>query len=86
MALRTGAAMFLSIPVRLPDGMYETTLEPIPVERTGDMEVDVLRLTEEYTRRLESAVRAYPEQYVWQHRRWRTPPRPQPPRGTGRGP
>ena len=86
MALRTGAAMFLSIPVRLPDGMYETTLEPIPVERTGDMEVDVLRLTEEYTRRLESAVRAYPEQYVWQHRRWRTPPRQRPSRGTGQGP
>ena len=86
MALRTGAALFLSIPVRLPDGMYETTFEPIPVERTGDMEVDVLRLTEEYTRRLESAVRAYPEQYVWQHRRWRTPPRPQPSGGTGQGP
>lgn len=74
MALRTGAAMFLSIPVRMPDGMYEITLEPIPVERTGDMDIDVLRLTEEYTRRLEAAVRAHPRQYVWQHRRWRKPP------------
>lgn len=74
MALRTGAAMFLSIPLRQGDGTYEITLEPIPVERTGDMEGDVLRLTETYTRRLEEAVRAHPEQYVWQHRRWRDPP------------
>lgn len=74
MALRTGAAMFLSIPLRTPDGTYEITLEPIEVERTGDMDADVLRLTEVYTGRLEAAVRANPEQYVWQHRRWRTPP------------
>lgn len=74
MALRTGAAMFLSIPLRQADGTYEITLEPIPIERTGDMDRDVLRLTETYTRRLEEAVRAHPEQYVWQHRRWRDPP------------
>lgn len=74
MALRTDAAMFLSIPLRLADGTYEITLEPIPVERSGDMEADVLRLTTTYTRRLEAAVRSHPEQYVWQHRRWRTPP------------
>lgn len=74
MALRTGAAMFLSIPLRRADGMYEITLEPIEVERTGDMDADVLRLTQIYTRRLEAAVRANPEQYVWQHRRWREPP------------
>jgi Kdo2-lipid IVA lauroyltransferase/acyltransferase len=80
MALRTGAAMFLSVPLRMPDGSYEITLEPVPVEPTGDMDADVLRLTETFTRRLEAAVRANPEQYVWQHRRWRTPPPPGDPR------
>jgi Kdo2-lipid IVA lauroyltransferase/acyltransferase len=74
MALRTGAAMFLSIPLRTDDGSYEITLERITVERTDDMDADVLRLTEVYTQRLEAAIRAHPEQYVWQHRRWRTPP------------
>lgn len=74
MALRTDAAMFLSIPLRMPDGTYRITLDPILVERTGDMDRDVRRLTETYTKRLEEAVRANPEQYVWQHRRWRTPP------------
>ncbi|MBR9988944.1 MAG: lysophospholipid acyltransferase family protein [Gemmatimonadetes bacterium] len=74
MALRTGAAMFLSIPLRLDDGTYRITFEPIEVKRTGDMDADVLRTTEAYTQRLEAAVRANPEQYVWQHRRWRKPP------------
>jgi Kdo2-lipid IVA lauroyltransferase/acyltransferase len=74
MALRTGAAMFLSIPLRQADGTYQITLEPMRVERSGDMDRDVLRLTETYTKRLEAAVRANPEQYVWQHRRWRDPP------------
>jgi KDO2-lipid IV(A) lauroyltransferase len=74
MALRTGAAMFLSIPVRLPDGTYRITLEEIAVEPSGDMDADVLTLTRAWTARLEAAVRANPEQYVWQHRRWRAPP------------
>ncbi|HEX6134887.1 MAG TPA: hypothetical protein VFZ24_13055 [Longimicrobiales bacterium] len=74
MALRTGAPMLLSIPLRAPDDTYQITLEPIHVERTGDMDLDVLRLTETFTRRLEAAVRAHPEQYVWHHRRWRRPP------------
>lgn len=74
MALRTGAAMFLSIPLRMPDGGYEITFEPIPVEPTGDMDADVLRLTNAHVRGLETAIRANPGQYVWHHRRWRTPP------------
>jgi KDO2-lipid IV(A) lauroyltransferase len=78
MSLRTGAPIFLSIPIRTPDGMYELTLERIRVELTGDMDTDELRLTEEYSRRLEAAVRRHPEQYVWQHRRWRTPPGEEP--------
>lgn len=74
MALRTGAPMFLSVPVRLPDRTYEVGLVPIDTTPTGDMEADVLRVTAEYTLRLEEAVRAYPGQYLWHHRRWRTPP------------
>lgn len=70
MALRTGAAMFVSMPLRRSDG-YELTLEPVDTTTTGDSEADVLRITTDYTQRLEAAVRQNPEQYVWQHRRWR---------------
>jgi Kdo2-lipid IVA lauroyltransferase/acyltransferase len=74
MALRTGAPMYLSVPLRQPDGSYEVSMERVEATPTGDMDADVLRVTHEYSRRLEQAVRRNPEQYLWHHRRWRTPP------------
>lgn len=71
MALRTGAPMYLSVPLRTSEGTYELTLEPIDTTPTGDMEQDVMRVTVEYSKRLEEAVRRAPEQYLWHHRRWR---------------
>lgn len=35
-------------------------------------------ITQEYTRALESAVRRYPEQYLWVHRRWKHRPKGEP--------
>jgi len=71
MALRTGAPMYLTVPLRLPDGNYEMTLRRIEVTPSGDNEADVLRVTREYALRLEEEVRRVPEQYLWHHRRWR---------------
>jgi KDO2-lipid IV(A) lauroyltransferase len=75
-ALRTGCAVFLGVnrsfggyPVR-----YRAVLKPVPFEPTGDMEEDILRLTEIYTRYLEGEISRTPEQYFWQHRRWKTRP------------
>ncbi|HSJ05206.1 MAG TPA: lysophospholipid acyltransferase family protein [Longimicrobiales bacterium] len=78
MALRSGAPMFLSIPLRRPDGTYDVEMVPIDTTRTGDMDADVQRVTAEFTLRLEEAVRANPGQYLWHHRRWRRPPGRQP--------
>jgi Kdo2-lipid IVA lauroyltransferase/acyltransferase len=74
MALRTGAPTFLSIPLRMADGTYELRLEPIDSRGSGDTEADVVRVMTEYSRMLERAVRQNPTQYLWHHRRWRTPP------------
>jgi KDO2-lipid IV(A) lauroyltransferase len=41
---------------------------------TGDTEEDVRRLTEIHSRYLEAEIRRTPEQYFWQHRRWKTRP------------
>jgi lauroyl/myristoyl acyltransferase len=44
-------------------------------EREVDIDAIVLR----YTQILERLVRAHPEQYFWQHRRWRRQPPDTPP-------
>jgi Kdo2-lipid IVA lauroyltransferase/acyltransferase len=74
MALRTGAPLYLAVSLRRPDGTYEVTLDPIDATPTGDMDADVRRVTTEYSRQLEAAVRRSPDQYLWHHRRWREPP------------
>jgi len=73
MALRTGAPVFLAIPLRAGSG-YHMRVEEVEVDRHGDAEDAVTRMTTAFTTRLESAVRACPEQYLWHHRRWKTRP------------
>jgi KDO2-lipid IV(A) lauroyltransferase len=81
-ALRTGAPIFLGLSLRLPgsEARYRVTLRPLPVLATGDLDTDVRVLTAAHTAALEEAVRAVPEQYFWQHRRWKTRPPEEPPR------
>jgi Kdo2-lipid IVA lauroyltransferase/acyltransferase len=71
MALRTGAPLFLAVPLRMEDGTYEITAERLDTTPSGDLDADVRRVTALYSARLEAAVRANPEQYLWHHRRWR---------------
>ncbi len=42
------------------------------VSPTGDLEADVARITQIYTDLLEKYVRAYPDHYLWMHRRFKT--------------
>jgi Kdo2-lipid IVA lauroyltransferase/acyltransferase len=74
LALRTGAPLFLAVCIRRGDGDYEIDMQPVDATPTDDMEADVRRVTTSWVRRLEDAVRAHPEQYLWHHRRWRQPP------------
>jgi KDO2-lipid IV(A) lauroyltransferase len=39
---------------------------------TGDREKDIVRRTQLFTNILEEAIREYPEQWVWMHKRWKT--------------
>lgn len=45
--------------------------EPLRYPRTGDRDRDVRNVLCDLSGRLEGVVRAYPEQYLWAHRRWR---------------
>ena len=46
-----------------------------PVEITGDAEEDTRRIQKQ----LEAAIREYPDQWLWIHRRWKTRPPGEPP-------
>jgi len=76
LALVTGAPILVAYGCRLP-GTYRFELfldEPIRAEPTDDREADIKRITAEITRRIEGFVRLFPEQWLWLHRRWHTPP------------
>jgi Kdo2-lipid IVA lauroyltransferase/acyltransferase len=79
-AVRFGAPLFACSAVRLPGRRprYAVELRRVEVERCGELEEDVLRLTAALVDDLERAVRLAPGQYFWFHKRWKTPP-PEPP-------
>jgi KDO2-lipid IV(A) lauroyltransferase len=76
-ALRTGSPVFLGMARSLPGSpqRYEAVFEPVEFTPTGQTEEDILRFTEKYARLLEERIRGAPEQYFWQHRRWKTRPK-----------
>jgi KDO2-lipid IV(A) lauroyltransferase len=82
LALRVGCPMFFGLNRRLPGypPRYRVEIVPVEVSPTGDLEGDAIRLTEVHTRLLEEQVRLTPEQYFWQHRRWKTRPSDEEPR------
>jgi KDO2-lipid IV(A) lauroyltransferase len=73
-ALRFDAPVCFMDMVRLPNGRFRAVFEPVEIERTGEREKDIDAMVARYSQVLEKWVRRYPEQYFWQHRRWRRQP------------
>lgn len=79
LALRLDVPVFFGVSLRQPDGRYHLHIRELVTERTGDTDRDVEAILNEYSRTLESFVRQAPEQYFWQHRRWKRQPSDTPP-------
>lgn len=73
-ALRFDAPILFMVCVRGSNGLYTIHVEPISVVRTDNREADVDAIMLRFTEMLEEKVKEYPEQYFWQHRRWRRQP------------
>jgi len=75
-ALRAGAPVFVGACLRVPGprARYRVTVERVQPPQTGTVQGDVLELTRAHVAVLESAVENAPEQYFWQHKRWKTRP------------
>ncbi len=74
-ARKTGAGIVPAFMVRGADGQYELHVErEITVPITSDGERDVLEMVRRYTEAVESYVKAYPDQWMWMHQRWKTRP------------
>ena len=46
----------------------------IPAPTGANLEKNILEMARRYTESIESYVKAYPDQWVWMHDRWRTRP------------
>jgi len=80
-ALKTGAAVLPGYLV-WSEGRKKYVLhfaEEVKLQSTGDDTADVLENTARFTTALEAAIRKYPEQWLWVHRRWKTRPADEPP-------
>jgi len=75
-SLRTGAPLFLGVALAMPGERhrYRVELHEVSIEMSGDPDRDIERLTQAHSTMLEEWVRRAPEQYFWQHRRWKRSP------------
>lgn len=74
-ALKTGAPMLFAYCLRDGRGHYMLIVQgTYRAEPTSDMQADIARVMTEVNRRHEEVIRAYPEQWLWFHDRWRSSP------------
>lgn len=71
LALRFGSPIYVAFAERIADGRYRAELQEIPISDLTNTPDGIRRLTERHVQALERAIRARPELWSWQHRRWR---------------
>ncbi len=72
----SGAPIVVATVNRQPDGVRHTLTvwEVIEHSRTEDLDADLEAILRRINAAYEKAIRAYPEQWLWAHKRWKTRP------------
>lgn len=72
LALHTRAPMLFAETIRQKNGDYSITFDPIPFDDLqGVSDENIRELTYRHSHLLEQAICKHPEQWLWQHRRWK---------------
>jgi len=77
-AQKSRAPILPGCAVRVGKGLKYRVIvgRPIYPDPAADVTAETLRITRDFTSQLEGWIRAYPDQYLWLHRRWKTAPGP----------
>jgi|GEM_PF-374360 len=73
LALLSQAPLVVGFCQRMPSGRYRLSMRRIPAP-TQRSYAAALELTASLSQEIETAIRQTPEQWVWMHQRWKTPP------------
>ncbi|WP_155309207.1 lysophospholipid acyltransferase family protein [Desulfosarcina ovata] len=72
MARRYGVPVFPTYCIREKNGDLTFVMEPpLNLQKTADIKSDLQANTQTMTHAIEKAVRAYPDQWFWCHKRWK---------------
>lgn len=75
-ALKNGAPMLIGFAIRQPHGDYKLRFEEIPTDDLTEYTPEAVEeLTKRHVQVTEHAIRQYPEQWMWMHRRWKHVPK-----------
>jgi KDO2-lipid IV(A) lauroyltransferase len=74
-ARKTGAPVIPAFDVRQPDGSHTIHILPaLDLQHTDDADADAWENTRRMLACVETMIRRHPDQWLWQHKRWRTRP------------
>ncbi|MBL7989059.1 MAG: lysophospholipid acyltransferase family protein [Chlorobi bacterium] len=71
LALRFRPRVVVGFAVRQPDGSYQAELQELRHDDLPDTPEGAAQFTQRYVDCLQSAIRQHPEQWMWQHRKWK---------------
>ncbi len=72
LALRCQSPVIPAFCVREPDGRLTAIIEPpLKLKRTKNLRADLITNTQIMTDAIEKAIRTYPDQWFWVHKRWK---------------